>query len=155
MATQPGGFPEQAQFPLNTAGPKGQNAFVGVHKLFFTGLTGAVATATSPGAAGIGPGQFGIPGISATRVGTGIYDVYHPKAKSVDIIPSLDCPTGTAAQINVMRPQDGRSGMFRFHITRQPTTGVAIIGTNFPVLFNPVSGTVANLLFFVAPVTPF
>ena len=35
------------------------------------------------------------------------------------------------------------------------TTGTAIIGTNFPVAFNPVSGTVANLLFFVAPITPF
>lgn len=155
MATQPGNFPEQPQFPLNTVGPKGQQAFVGVHKLFFTGLTGAVATATSPGAAGIGPGQFGIPGILATRVATGVYDVFHPKSKSLDVIPSLDCPTGTQARINIQRPQDGRSGVFRFLVTRDPITGSAVIGTNAPVAFNPVTGTVANLLFFVAPVTPF
>src|SRR3954470_9995135 len=77
------GFAEAAgQFPLNSIGPKGQHAFVGVERMFFQGATGLVST------------LFGIPGLTATRVSTGTYRIQHPPAVSVDVIPGMQSPSG-------------------------------------------------------------
>ena len=134
-------FGESPQFPLNAVGPKGQHAFIGVENLFFTGSTGLVGT------------MYGIPGVTATRVGTGVYRLAYPVARGVDIIAGIRAPSGMAYQVNVnqLNPSSGTAEIVVSKGGPVPT-GVA---SGFVQPINPVAGAQASLLFFVAPVTPF
>jgi hypothetical protein len=143
------GFPEQQQFPLNAVGPKGQHAFVGMAKMFFNGATGLVSGPTSAGT------FFGIPGISATRRATGIYPIAFPKARSVDIIAGVQAPTGQPYSVNVSQV-NAASGTAIVEVSRMAVGNAATGAPSlFAALHNPVSGTYVNLLFFVAPITPY
>ena len=137
----PGNFAASSQYPLNVVGPKGQNAFVGMQSVYFTGPTGLVGT------------SYGIPGVSVSRsasVGTGVYDITFPSARDVRIIPGLQCPSGHAYHANVARLSPV-SGTAQLHLTRQMGTGVTL-----PLQpQNPVTGAVVNLMFFVSPVTAY
>lgn len=140
-------FAHKAQFPLNTVGPKGQHAFCGVGKVFFTGTTGLVGTA------------YGIPGLTATRLSTGAYKVQFPASKSVDIIPGVQAPTGVHYDVQVGNVQP-YSGTAELHISQRfNTINSQSTGTSQPTGLlrpqNPASGTCVNLLFFVAPITPY
>jgi hypothetical protein len=133
------------QHPANIVAP---NGFVGSHKLFFVGATGNVGTG------------YGIPGVSATRVSTGIYRIQHPAIKGLDIIPGIAVPSGAPAY-HVKQITDGvggtnsLSGTTEFHISTDQRIGsgaAAGVGSGLAgQLANPVSGTILRLAFFAAP----
>lgn len=133
------------QFPLNAVGPSGQHAFVGVHKVFFTGLTGNVGTA------------YGIPGLSITRSRTGFYSVTHQKIRDLTVIPQLNSPSGTIFDVNFPPATNvGISGTMEFAISRSESivvSGASPSMTTRP--HNPVSGTVLSMFVFAKPVSPY
>ena len=145
MPNPPDNFASKGQYPLNAVGPKGQNAFVGSAQMFFTGSTGLIAT------------FFGVPGVSATRVRTGIYNLQYPLTKEVSIYPALQGPTGAAYNLNIVNVQPF-SGTAELHVSQVIAPQIAS-GSNNPSatvqLQNPISGTRANLLFFVSPIAQF
>lgn len=122
---------EYLQFPLNSVGPKGEHAFLGIHRTFFQGSTGLVST------------NYGVPGVTATRLSTGTYRYVLPKARAVYINPSIAGTSGTYYQANVVNNTSGISGICDVQISKG---GVAQ---------TPATGTVMDLWFFVAPVSQF
>jgi len=130
------------QFPLNVAGPKGQNAFVGIQQIHFTGLTGLVGTC------------FGmIPLITATRTTTGCYDLKFPSAKQISIIANVRGPTGLADYSAKVCNINQYSGTAKLNITKPH--GLIASGHSAPsmapMVCNPPSGMIAELMFFVSP----
>lgn len=128
------------QHPANIVAP---NGWVGSHKLFFVGATGLIGSG------------YGIPGVTATRISTGIYRIQHPPIKQFDFIPGIAAPSGAPAyQVQQATERtNSLSGTVEFHI-RQPGGGAS--GTASPsgagyVLCNPVSGTILKLAGFAAP----
>lgn len=133
------------QFPLNAVGPSGQHAFVGVHKVFFTGLTGNVGTA------------YGVPGVSITRSRTGVYALTHQKITDIVVIPQIDSPSGTQYSVNFPpASREGLSGTMEFHVSKYEG---AIVSGASPSLttrpHNPVSGVVLSMFVYGKPVTKF
>lgn len=133
-------FPSVAQYPANAVNPGG---FYGVHKLFFVGTTGLIGSG------------YGIPGVSATRISTGIYRVKHPPSRGLDIIPGLAVPSGAPHYTATQNTEQTNSisGTTEFHI-RAPgggASGLIQASGMGAVLQNPVSGTVLRLGFFIAP----
>ncbi|TAK10622.1 MAG: hypothetical protein EPO32_14930 [Anaerolineae bacterium] len=137
-------FQNTDQGPLKTVLPKGQNAFVGSEKIFFTGTTGQVGTA------------YGIPGVTVTRSGTGSYDVRYPVAHECDIYPDIQSPTGYSYNINITE-NFPTSGTAKFNITQQfQFIGSGAVGVSGSVRnYNPTSGSVAKLLMYIAPIAKF
>ncbi len=137
-------FSSVEQGPLNTVLPKGQHAFIGSEKIFFTGTTGQVGTA------------YGIPGVTVTRSGTGSYDVSYPVAHECDIYPDIAAPTGYAYDITVVA-NNPTSGTAKFNISQSYSTfGSGAAGASMSTRnYNPVSGSVAKLLMYIAPITKF
>lgn len=137
------GLGENYQEALNSMGLHGQNAAIGIHKVFFTGTTGLIGT------------HYGVAGVSATRVSTGLYTFRHPSTVHVDILTQIEAPTGCAYNVNVVRDtKNSQSGIFQVQIMGNATS----IGTGVPsgmIPYAPQSGTALKLMFFVSPVTPF
>lgn len=143
-------FPNIDQYPMKGVGQSAQNAFQNIHQVYFHGSTGLVAS------------SFGIPGITVTRTGTGAYSITYPKVGpdgACVIIPGIQAPTGHSYDATVVE-NFPNSGTARVNITRRSqfmgsgATQPAVSGTT-QYQFNPVSGTVLNLLFFAKPVTRF
>jgi hypothetical protein len=139
------------QYPVNVLGPKGQHAFVGSHKVFFSGATGLVAT------------SYGIPGVTVGRLRTGVYGIRFPQWKEATVMVGLQVPTGVDYDAKVSGMSGighivAVSGGAELHISRTFNAPVAS-GTYTPSSFvcpqNPVTGTVAELRFFVSPITPY
>lgn len=136
---------DAGQYPLNVIGPKGQKAFLGMETVFFEGTTGLVGTA------------YGIPGVTATRIATGSYDLIYPPTREVRIIPGLQAPTGMHYTVNIsdVFPFSGKA---KIQIARMGGGSVPS-GSTTPTMMsqphNPVSGTMLNLQFFVSPITPY
>ena len=137
------------QYPLNVVGPKGQGAFVGSARMFFTGATGNVAT------------FYGIPGLSATRVRTGIYKLQSPMIKEMSIYPTLQGPTGINYTLSIHDVQP-YSGTAELHVTRLEAaaqTSASGADANTVSLTirpqNPASGTRVNLLYMLSPIAEF
>jgi hypothetical protein len=141
----------QEQFPLRTAGTAGQNAFVGQHKVFFSGSTGLVAT------------SYGLPGVTVGRLRTGVYGIRFPRWKEVSCDVQLCTPTGvdyisSVGGMSGVGNIVGVSGGMELRISSIQNTPIASggytpSGTRVPT--NPATGTVANLMFFVNPVTQY
>ena len=133
------------QYPLNSVGAKGAHGFIGTERIFFTGATGLVGTA------------YGIPGVTATRVSTGLYKINHPPAKMANIFPSVNAPTGPMYMANIdAATSNAYSGVAYLHIGRQQTTKWITTGSmpsTYVQPYNPVSGTMIDLLFVVSPTT--
>jgi hypothetical protein len=144
------GLPEQAQFPLNMVGPKGQHAFIGSAKMFFNGATGLVSGPTSAGT------FYGIPGISATRRATGVYPIKFPAVKELTIIPGVQAPTGQPYQVNISQINP-TSGTAIIEVTRMEarTVPTGSVASMYAAPHNPVSGTVVNLMFIASPVAAY
>ena len=145
----PDNFSSTGQYPLNAVGPKAQGAFVGAARIFFTGATGNIGT------------FYGIPGLSATRVRTGIYNLQGPLTKEMTIIPGLQGPTGVNYNLSVVNVQP-YSGTAQLHVTRMeaaPQTSASGADQNTVSLAvmpqNPASGTRVNLLYFVSPIAEY
>ncbi len=139
------GFAEESQFPLNSVGQSGQQAFLGVEKVFFSGSTGLIST------------MYGIPGFSATRVSTGLYTFMHDKIRHLDIIAGLECPTGTYLDVNIPSATKGSiTGTFQIQTYNRQGAG---FGTGVPSIYfqpqNPATGTVLKLMIYGSPITPF
>ena len=138
-----------AQFPANAIGPSGEHAFVGMHRVFFTGSTGLIGT------------MYGVPGVSATRVSTGLYRFKHDPTVNVDIIPGVEGPTGTQYQVNVNKRNlsnggAGASGTFEVQINQMANAGFGTgLASGFVQPQNPATGTALKLLFFCSPITPY
>ena len=133
---------EVPQFPLNVAGPKGSNAFVGIQQVHFTGLTGLIGTC------------FGMsPLITATRSTTGCYNLAFPSAKQISIIPNVRGPTGLADYTAKITNINQYSGTAKLNITKP--VGLIASGHSAPSMSpqvcNPPSGMCVELLFFVSP----
>lgn len=133
------------QFPLNAVGPSGQHAFVGVHKVFFTGLTGNVGTA------------YGVPGLSITRSRTGFYSVTHQKIRDLTVIPHIGSPSGTQYDVNFPPAGNvGISGTMEFQISKMESLVVSGAHPSATVRpHNPVSGVVLSMFVFAKPVSPY
>jgi hypothetical protein len=127
-----------SQFPLNAIGQSGQNAFVGVQRVFFTGSTGLIGT------------MYGVPGVTATRVSTGVYRFRHDPTVNIDILAGVEGPTGTFYAVNIPaeRKNSNNTGTFDVHMAKI-ADGIAT------GLSNPATGTALKLMFFCSPVTKF
>jgi hypothetical protein len=127
----------QDQFPLKVAGNGGQDAFVGQHKVSFCGTTGL-------------PTSIGFPGVTIGRLQTGIYGIRFPRWKEVGMTVGLMTPTGidyttSTGGLSGVAQIVGLSGGAELRLGN-PASGTRV---------NPVTGTVANLMFFVNPVTQY
>src|SRR3970040_385941 len=107
--------------------------------MFFTGLTGSVAT------------SYGLPGLVATRVSTGSYNLVFPPTVGIDFYPGVQAPSGHSYSVNISDVQ-ATSGTAKMQIGRFGAPGSS--GNFSPSLTfqaqNPVSGTQVNLLCFVS-----
>lgn len=151
-------FGESPQGPANFFFPKGENGVFGVHQLraigsgIFGNRTPAAMAFQSGASTGLVPatgvGSGGVPGVSATLVSSGIYDLRFPPTKSVDINAQVYGSSGyrfAAALNNVSGP----SGSAQLEITRLvPTGGVGVPSGQGYV----PTGAVVALSFFAAPV---
>lgn len=133
-------FAENAQFPLNAVGTRGEGAFLGLERMFFQGQTGLVST------------MYGIPGVSATRLSTGTYQIAHPPAIAADIIPSVQAPSGMYFQANITQ-HNSVSGIAQLQFFQEATPTLSASG--FGRLLDAPTGTQVKLLFFVSPYSAF
>lgn len=126
--------------PLRAVGPDRQHAFIGMGHVLFKGSTGLVGTA------------FGVPGLVCSRIATGSYYLqFNKNVKDVTILPGIQAPTGSHYNINVSEV-NGYSGQANMQITKHVSvpSGMTVATTKLQPC-NPVSGTMANLLFFMSP----
>lgn len=155
-------FGESPQGPFNAFFPKGEDGVFGVHNfnVIGSGIFGnrtpafmAFQSGASTGqvlATGIGSG--GVPGLTATYVGTGVYSLRFPPTKSVNMIPAVSSSSGYNFQavVNNLAPA---SGSAQLEITR--------IGSPGSTGFNPIqasgfggyipTGSVVQVAVFAAP----
>lgn len=118
------------QLPLRAAGPAGSDALEGYGKLTFSasGNSGLVATC------------YGLRGLTATRVTTGIYQLNFPIAPGTIVQPSLEAPSGFHYDLAVVS-KTSISGMAQIHV------GQANATTGAFTHLSPVSGTHVLLKF--------
>lgn len=155
-------FGETPQGPANFFFPKGENAVFGVHNLnvIGSGIFGNRSPAFMAFQSGASTGQVqptgvgsgGVPGVSATYVGTGIYSLRFPPTRSVNMSVAVSSSSGYQFQ-GVVNNLSGPSGSAQLEITRLSAAG----GTGF----NPIqasgftgylpTGTVVQLAVFAAP----
>ena len=158
------------QFPLNGGGVLGQNGILSYGR-FYTASGGTVGlgqiqqNSTSPtgpvGPTGIkNAGPAGWPGIGATLVGTGRYNVMHPPATIVSLNPTIATPSGVFLQANQVR--DFATGFVGDSTLpgRPAATGITQIqvfganggsGSGAAQLVNPPTGTRFDLWLYTAP----
>ena len=154
------GLAETPKFPIRMVGPRGNQTVQGLATLQFAG-SGLVGT------------MFGIPGMSATRIATGVYDLRFPTVRSAVIMPAIEdqSPSG----VNMGNLFDARagfpnttasgagpglgggvSGMARLYTTRSfvtPSGGAAPTAFSSPI--NPPTGSVVNMLLIGSPITAY
>ncbi len=155
-------FGESPQGPFNAFFPKGENAAFGVHNLnvigsgIFGNRTPAAMAYQSGASTGLvpatGTGSGGVPGLTATYVGTGIYSLRFPPTKSVNMIPAVSSQSGYNFQavVNNLSPA---SGSAQLEITR--------VGAPGATGFNPIqasgfggyipTGSVVQVAVFASP----
>lgn len=133
-------FGDNAQFPLNAVGTRGEGAFLGMERMFFQGQTGLIGT------------MYGIVGVSGTRISTGVYQIRHPPCVAADIMPTVQAPSGLYFQVNVS-DHNVQSGLatLQFFNEAAPT----FVSSGFGQFINPPTGTQVKLQFFVSPYSAF
>ena len=150
------------QFPLNTAGTFGPNGML-VYGRFFTASGGMVAVSPMVGPTGIATGiknaaPAGWPGMGATLVGTGRYNIMHPPATVLALNPVAATPSGVEVRVSPVHDMGtGYAGT-----TTKPgfpaATGITQIqcfatpfGTGGTQHINPPTGTRLDLFMYVGP----
>lgn len=139
------------QGPANVAGPQlaagffalarihiGTGGMPNVSPVLPTGVAGHTPTGT--------PAVYGFPGLSATLIGTGLYDIRFPPTRLAAISAQVRAPSGVFLIPNVQRGP-AYSGIARLHVGGIPATSPAA-GT---VPQNAPTGTVFELTFLVGP----
>lgn len=163
----PADFASQTpQFPLNAGGIFGQNGILSYGR-FFVGSGGLPAPAAMIGPTGLATGIknagiAGWPGIGATLVGTGRYNIMHPPATIVSLDAKAATPSGVNLTVNEFR------GVATGFAGAQPGPGGGLLGTGItqiqvfgpgggsgtvrePQLVNAPTGTRFDLLLYTAP----
>ncbi len=150
------------QFPLNAGGTFGQNGIMSYGR-FFTGSGGMVGVGQTIGPTGVATGikQAGVagwPGIGATLVGTGRYNIMHPVSTVVALNPVAATPSGV--EVRVSPVHDMGSGYAGTSVKPgfPAPTGITQIqcfatpfGTGGTQLINPPTGTRFDLFLYTAP----
>lgn len=149
------------QFPLNAGGVFGQNGILSYGRFYTAsgGMVGLGQVSPSGVATGIkNAGPAGWPGIGATLVGTGRYNVMHPPATIVSLQPIVAAPSGIQMTANQVR--DIATGFVGDSSLpgRPPATGITQIQVFHGVatggggaLANPPTGTRLDLWLMTAP----
>jgi hypothetical protein len=152
-------FGENQQGPGNFYFPKGENAAWGVHqiRIIGSGIPGLRSPAfmafQSGASTGLvqptGVGSGGVPGVTATLTGTGVYSLRFPPTKSVDINARVYSSSGYAfqAQVNNL---SGPSGSAQLEINRVFNQGTGVLTAPSGQGFLP-TGSVIALDIFGAP----
>jgi hypothetical protein len=96
--------------------------------------------------------MYGVPGVSATRLSTGVYQIAHPPSVGADIIPAVQAPSGMFFQANITK-HTAKSGIAELHFFQEAANTGAPSG--FGQFINPPTGTQVKLLFFVSPYSEF
>ena len=149
------------QFPLNAGGVFGQNGILSYGRFYTAsgGMVGLGQVSPSGVATGIKQaGPAGWPGIGATLVATGRYNVMHPPATIVSLNPVVATPSGVYMSANQVR--DFATGFVGDSTVagRPAATGITQIqvfggtptGGTSP-LINPPTGTRFDLWLMTAP----
>ena len=148
------------QFPLNAGGVFGQNGILNYGRFYTAsgGMVGLGQVAPSGVATGIkNAGPAGWPGIGATLVGTGRYNVMHPPGTVVALQAQAATPSGVALQVNQFR---GVASGFSGDATLPgfpAATGITQLQVTAPgsginaVAVNPPTGSRFDLFLYVAP----
>lgn len=131
-------FGHKKQWPASFVGERMGGGYVGVEEIRFVG-SGLIGT------------NFGIGSIDMSRVATGLYNIQFPSAPYVGILPTLETPSGVMYECSIASKNVG-SGTAYLQITRAPGTMVPSL---YNQMYNPVSGTVVNLAFFVGPTSAY
>lgn len=103
-----------SQTPFRVAGPAGSDSVGGFGKLTFSasGNSGLVATC------------YGLRGLTAERVSTGIYQLNFPRAPGTIVEAHLEAPSGYHYDLAVVS-KTSLSGMAQIHVGQaNATTGV-------------------------------
>jgi hypothetical protein len=144
-----------AQFPANGGGTLGQNLILATASIHIG--TGGLPVPTRNFATGIATGLntvYGFEGLTATLVGTGLYEIGHPPANIARVFPQYVGPSGASAEITPQRSAgNSASGVVRLQVTKP---GVGASGPNnapsgFQTPVNVASGSRFDLLFFINP----
>ena len=149
------------QFPLNSGGLFGQNGIFSYGRFYTAsgGMVGLGQVSPSGVATGIkNAGPQGWPGIGATLVATGRYNVMHPPATVLALHPFVAAPSGVHMTVNQVRGSytgfAGDATLPGFPaatgITQIQVFGGTPTGGTSP-LVNPPTGTRFDLLMFTAP----
>lgn len=153
-------FGEKPQGPFNAFFPKGENAAFGVHRLraigsgIFGTRTPAAMAFQSGASTGLVPAtgipSAGVPDVSATLLGTGIYDIRFPPTKQVDISAQVYSSSGYnfSCAINKL---SGVSGSAQLEVSRVYNQGSGVLLTPSGQGFIP-TGSIVALSFFASPV---
>ena len=150
MADQPRTLTTEALYQIEgSSAPKGRFDAATIR---FTGNTGLVGTA------------FGIPNISATRVGTGHYRVHMPYAPNLSqkfSLSTVSTPTavngsgihfGIGAELFNKCPA---SGTVEILFGRSANTGTGVTQLTDKILTNPPTLTEVDLFVFTTPITQY
>jgi hypothetical protein len=149
------------QFNLNSGGPFGQNGVL-TYGRFYTasgGMVGLGQVSPSGIATGIkNAGPQGWPGIGATLVATGRYNVMHPPSTVLAMFPQVSSASGVYMSVASVRDMatgfvgdasiPGRPAATG--ITQIQVFGGTPTGSTSP-LINPPTGTRFDLLLFTSP----
>lgn len=139
------------QNPANVGGLLSPHGFFAPARMHITGTGGIVGTAYGlPNTAPVpASGAPGFPGMGVTCLPNGVYDVIHPPAKFVQVWTTMQTPSGSTYDTQLVRPNSN------------PYTGIArlaVVNGSGPA--SPPSGTIIDLLFYISPestnpITPF
>jgi len=143
------------QYPANAASTLGEHSFLALGRIHI-GTGGLPVPTRSTSGTGIPTGLrtvYGYEGITATLVGTGLYEVGHPPATVAAVFPQYVGPSGQAGQLTPQwSPGNSASGLVRIQATTFNTpTGATPPSGAARIPFNPPSGTRLDLLFYVNP----
>ncbi len=151
------------QYPANVAGTLGQNSFLALGRVHIG--TGGLPVPTRNFATGVATGLrtvYGFNGFGATLIGTGLYELSHPKVNIAAIFPQFVGQSGHAGNLTPQwSPGNSASGVARVQATRPQVAGSGALGISMPtgaanpsgffMPFNPPSGTRFDVLFYVNP----
>lgn len=159
MPPTPDFYSAVPQFPLNGAGVLGQNGVLAYGRFYTAsgGMVGLGQVSPSGVATGIkNAAPAGWPGIGATLVGTGRYNVMHPPATIVSLDAKIAAPSGRMFTTNqfhgvatgfsgdaTLPGFPAATGITQIQVFETPTGGAQ--------LANPPTGSRFDLFLYVAP----
>lgn len=153
-------FQDNYSSPVRGVGPKGQDLGIVLAEIRTQG-SGLVALSPS-GFVGsqLAPRYSvgGAPNMTATSLGSGLYNITYPATKHVEWRAMVTGPTGHAYSAHVEQPHTG-SGAVRVQVLQSGIISHSgAVNSGLPNLgvgarMNPPTGTVIRLLGFSCPVT--